>query len=224
MLLLVYTAITRGYDALRPVPPAAWGEEDFVAFVDEAQSLPPWESRPLERHGLDDVRASRRYKILGSVLFPQYQYSLWLDGKMEWITETPLSNLLELLGDRDLAVFPHDQRTCLYQEACECLHRQLDDPQVIYRQVQRYTREGFPAQQGLVDNAVLLRRHSPAMADFCRLWWQEVSTGSRRDQLSFNYCAWKCGLKYRLLPGFTHANAMLRRHSHHRSRALWRGK
>ena len=82
--------------------------------------------------------------------------------------------------------------------------------------MQRYTREGFPANYGLVDTAVLLRRHTPKVEEFCRLWWQQLQIGSRRDQLSFTYCAWKSGLKYRLLPGFTHENPFFRLRKHER--------
>jgi hypothetical protein len=43
---------------------------------------------------------------------------------------------------------------------------------------------------------VILRRHTPAVAAFNEAWWAEIQAGSRRDQVSFTYVAWKLGLRY----------------------------
>ena len=215
MSQVVYTAISQGYDRLQPVPIHARRGATFVAFLETSECVEPWEIRPLERRHTDRVRDVRAYKILPQRFFPEAEISLWLDGKMELAVS--LDRLLEFLQDADLAVFDHASRCCLYEEACHCIHRRLDDPEIMYRQIQRYTRAGFPANWGLVDTAVLLRRHNPKMEEFCRTWWQEIEHGSRRDQLSFTYCAWKCGLKFRLLPGFTHRNQLFKIHRHLRS-------
>ena len=58
--------------------------------------------------------------------------------------------------------------------------------------VSRYKDEGFPRKIGLAETCVLLRKHNERS---CRLfdeaWAAEVLLNSKRDQLSFNYTAWK---------------------------------
>ena len=37
-------------------------------------------------------------------------------------------------------------------------------------------------------------------------WWTEIKYGSRRDQLSFNYIAWKNNFKFNYLEGDSRKN------------------
>jgi len=39
------------------------------------------------------------------------------------------------------------------------------------------------------------------MVQLNEAWWREIEAGSVRDQLSFNYCAWRLGFAYRTFPG-----------------------
>ena len=80
------------------------------------------------------------------------------------------------------------------EEAEVCRSRRLDAARVIDRQTTRYRREGFPAGYGLNEAPVVLRRHTEAVKDFDRQWWQEICQGSCRNQLSLNYVRWKSGL------------------------------
>jgi len=55
---------------------------------------------------------------------------------------------------------------------------------------------------GLITGGVILRKHNEqdcikTMED----WWTEIKYGSKRDQLSFNYCAWKNKLKFNYMDG-----------------------
>ena len=48
----------------------------------------------------------------------------------------------------------------------------------------------------------MLRRHNEKdVIDTMEMWWEEIKYGSRRDQLSFNYCAWKSNLNFVYLKG-----------------------
>ena len=38
------------------------------------------------------------------------------------------------------------------------------------------------------------------------LWWEELKYNSKRDQLSFNYCAWKYKLKFNYMDGDSRNN------------------
>ncbi len=215
MSLVVYTAITGQYDRLRDPPEDIRGAEDWIGFMDSAHSPTFWQIRPLARRGDDPCRNAKAYKILSHEYFPDVQYSLWVDGSIEFVMPFAVRELIAYLHDADIAIFEHRLRHCLYQEACACIQQSLDDPELIYQQMFRYTRAGYPANAGLVEATVILRRHSPRVREFNNLWWEEIQNGSRRDQLSFNYVAWKTGIKYNLFPGRLDKNGLFRRHRHH---------
>jgi hypothetical protein len=201
---VVYTAITRGYDDLaRPLD--LWREEaDFVAFMETPAATPGWEIRPIYRRFRDPCRNAKIHKILAHRYFPKAKYSLWMDGSMVACSPLPLSIWVkQYLSGRDLAVFRHRCRNCIYQEAARCLTGGLDASTVIARQMRRYRRAGYPVHNGLAECTVLFRRHTKEMNRLNEAWYREVHAYSKRDQLSFNFVAHQLGFRYALLPGNT---------------------
>ncbi len=199
---VVYTAVTPGYDRLKP-PPELWLKEaEFVAFLDEPTTVPGWQSRPIYRRFRDPCRNAKIHKLLPHKYFPEAEYSLWIDGTIGIKSPLPLRRWPQTyLRHHDLALFKHRLRNCVYQEAHACLALGLDDPKKIHRQIQRYFDEGYPVENGLAECMVLFRRHTRAMQRFDEAWYDAIKTGSRRDQLSFNYVAHQLGFQYNYLPG-----------------------
>ena len=213
--VVVYTAITGDYDSLKRQPRSATEGADFVAFLDAPRPSPTWRVREIHTGFQDAARNAKIHKILPHRYFPQARYSLWIDGSVTIRFPYSVQRLIELyLADCDLAVFRHRTRTCLHQEADVCLRRRLDDPAVVWRQVARYTQEGYPPNAGMAECTVVLRRHTPTIEEFNEAWWEEISTGSRRDQLSFPYAAAKAGLKYGTFPGTLLENPLFYRARH----------
>lgn len=212
--IVVYTAITRGYDSLKEQPRSATDGADCVAFLDQPQRSITWRSHPIHAGFSDPARNAKIHKILPHRYFPDARYSLWIDGAITMRFTHSIAELIRLyLADCDLAVFQHKGRTCIYQEASVCLQRQLDDTAVIWRQISRYTREGYPPGAGLAECPVVLRRHTPAVAAFNEAWWAEITRGSKRDQLSFPYAARSVGLRYGTFPGIISESPLfLQRH------------
>jgi hypothetical protein len=199
--LVVYTAISRDYDDLQEPPATAASGADFVAFLEAPAASATWRWRPLHAGLGDACRDAKIHKVLSHVYFPDAVCSLWIDGSVAVRSSDPISALADAwLADYDLVVFPHRLRTCIYQEAAVCLQRGLDDAATILRQVGRYTHEGYPANAGLVECPVVLRRHTQAVKDFNEAWWREIVAGSKRDQLSFQYAARAVGLRYGTFP------------------------
>lgn len=61
----------------------------------------------------------------------------------------------------------------------------------------KYRSEGFPENAEMVQTGIEVRRHNdPNLIKFNELWFDEVRTKSKRDQLSFNYVAWKLNFSY----------------------------
>jgi hypothetical protein len=200
--IVVYTAITQGYDTLK-TPPLGWRPEaHFVAFLEELSMTTEWEMRPLARRTFDPCRDAKIYKILAHDFFPQARFSLWIDGSIQIVSKlSPQALVAAYLGQHDLAVFKHRRRNCPYKEGAYCAARGLDSRELIEGQLKKYRQMGYPQDNGLAECTVLLRRHTDAIKRFNETWYQEIQAHSRRDQLSFNFVAHSLGLKYAYFQG-----------------------
>lgn len=213
--IVVYTAITAGYDTLKEQPHASRSAASFVAFLDEPRESSTWRCFPIHGAFSDANRNAKIHKVLSHISVPDAQYTLWIDGSVTLRSADSIHTLVDAyLTDCDLAVFQHRVRTCVYQEASVCLQRRLDDPEIIWQQICRYTREGYPPNAGLSECTVILRRHTAQVKAFNEAWWEEIRRGSKRDQLSFDYVARKLGLCYRTLPGSISDNPWFQRGTH----------
>jgi hypothetical protein len=133
----------------------------------------------------------------------------------------------QYLSDAAIAFYSHvnnalDSRSCPYEEARYILtigdknHKlnpergmlaYKDNPVVISKQMQHYEYAGFPYNNGLITGMVILRKHNdPDCIKVMEQWWSEISYNSKRDQLSFNYSAWKHGVNFNYLPGDSRDN------------------
>ena len=82
-----------------------------------------------------------------------------------------------------------------------------DNPYLIQEQMNKYAMLGFPRNNGLITGMVILRRHNEKdCIETMEDWWKEIKYGSKRDQLSFNYCAWKNRLKFNYMDGDSRDN------------------
>lgn len=188
--IVAYTAIAGGYDVLRPIPPAIRGVE-FVCLTDDLRlNASGWRSRLLPNSGSSVQARCRWAKFFPDVLFPDHEYSIYIDGNIEVIG--PISALIDELQDFAIAMYEHPFRQCAYDEATECELIGFDQPESIRRQLNRYRLEGFPSKYGLYEANVIVRLHrDPALQRAMRLWWNEWQSGVKRDQLSLTYVLWK---------------------------------
>ena len=194
--IVAYTVDFGNYDTFEPVQ---W---PCICIVDKERELPQGWEVVRKKPKLKDLRRASRYpKFLPSKYF-QAEFSIYFDGNIRlkmspeeivqrWLIDT----------DADLAMFPHPQRTCVYQEAKAVLKRGKADPEMIAKQILRYKKAGFPHNFGLTACWLIVRRHVNKMWLLGRTWWDEYCIGSCRDQMSFDYARWKLGVKYVPLPG-----------------------
>jgi hypothetical protein len=115
-----------------------------------------------------------------------------------------------------------DPRNCLYDEATHIIQigeqnfklspaRGMlafkDDPRKINMQMTRYQSAGYPSNNGLITGMIIVRRHNQLdCIETMEDWWTEISYYSKRDQLSFNYCAWKNDLHFNYISGDSRDN------------------
>ncbi|MBN1884789.1 MAG: DUF616 domain-containing protein [Candidatus Krumholzibacteriota bacterium] len=223
--IAVYTAVFGGYEGLVRQPRIEG--VDFLCFADRPIRAHGWEVRVVEFEEADPVRAARKRKILAHRYLSGYTTSIWMDGN--YLVAGDIRGLAErALARADMAVFSHartrsDPRDCVYDEYEAMMRmgretgRWKDDPDVMTAQIERYRREGYPERHGLIFSAVLLRRHGrPDVVRTMERWWEELSRGSRRDQLSFDYAAWKEGLAVETIDGDLRNNPWFHMLAHHR--------
>lgn len=48
----------------------------------------------------------------------------------------------------------------MYDEAEACINFKKDDPEIIRAQIDRYKREGYKADNGLIANGIMFRKHN----------------------------------------------------------------
>jgi GT2 family glycosyltransferase len=192
--LVVYTAIFDAYDALRQ-PSMLSDEVDFVCFSDvELRDPGVWQLRSLEYFHSSPRRMARYAKTHPHVLFPDHQWSLWIDGRVGLQCD-PMELIRARAGDADVVTFRHPDRNDCYEEADEVIALDLDDPVVVKRQMALYRAAGLPPGIPLYETNVLLRRHNAApVIALDQAWFAEMEVGSARDQLSLGYAAWRLGV------------------------------
>lgn len=148
------------------------------------------------------VMNAKIYKILAHKYIPS-PFSIFLDGNV--FLNVPASKLLsDLLKDADMALFKHPVRNCLYQEHTHARQRVLPVLQYLMdEQVMNYQQEGMPANFGLGECGMLIRKNNDITAEFNERWWAEVCRYTNRDQMSFPYVLWKMKdrIKVNFIPG-----------------------
>ena len=180
---VIYTAVSGGYDDLKP-PGIALPGCDFVVFSDHALEVEGWQVRPLNYVHHDPTRAARFVKLHPHLYFPDYDHSIWIDANIG------IRGDIRVFFDRlsyesPIGIFLHPLRDCIYVEAAECIKRKKDAESIINQHVARYRAEGFPEHAGLWETNVVARRHNdPSCIALMTAWWREMEIGSRRDQLS----------------------------------------
>ena len=219
---ITYTSVFGGYDDVKPLSlPQGW---DFKLFS-EKNSLSLYK---------DSNRNAKKYKLLPHRYLSEYEYSLWVDGNFTVVGNIDI--LVEkYLKDSNIAFFNHqntalDPRNCIYEEAefilaagernyalkpSRGILAYKDNPNTIRTQMEKYQKEGYPANNGLIKGGIILRRHNEKdVIDAMESWWEEVKYNSKRDQLSFNYIAWLHNLKFNYIEGDLRNNEFFTHSSH----------
>ena len=194
---VIYTCITGGYENLLPLTQRQ-DDFDYICFTDDSgQTSDFWELRPIpkELKNLSSVKQQRIIKICPHKYLPEYDESIWIDGAVDILIDANIF-INRFCPDDDKYVFirKHPNRGCIYDESSACLRLKKDTSENIKPQIDKYKKEGFPANFGLVETNIIYRKHNnPYCIEVMNVWANELMNGSHRDQLSFNYALWKVG-------------------------------
>ena len=189
---VVYTCILGNYDVLRE-PRTAESSVRFICFTDDRKATSKtWELVHLESQG-DNTDLNRQLKMNPHLYLPAHDYSLYVDGNIRILGR--LDRLFERYSRlTEIAAPRHPTRNCLYEEAAACISAGKGNPARIQGTIAGYARAGFPRHAGLFECGLLFRKSfSTEVIKVMEAWCLEYEKGSRRDQISFPYAAWKCG-------------------------------
>lgn len=212
---VVYTAITGGYDTVKE-PKVINQNWDYILFTDNPEiKSDVWEVRLIEnKDNLDSTRLARKIKIMGHEYLKEYDYSIWIDGKLEIYGDLE-KYVKENRKSEPLLCFSHYINDCIYQELELCTELKKDDAAVMNKQIEKYKKEGYPEHNGLVETGLLVREiHNADVIKVMEIWWNEVKNYSKRDQLSFNYALWKNDTIYDSSEIFIYSNEFVELHKH----------
>jgi len=207
--LIVYTCVTGSYDSLRD-PVAVCPDADYVCFTANPVTSGVWQWRPLPSVQKDAALTSRWPKINPHELFPDYDYSLWIDANVVITGPAFYERLFSLMDSGVLyAGIRHPFRDDVYEESVRVVANSRETLPRMMRAVSLLVAEGFPRHAGLMENNVILRRHSdPRVVRFDTLWWSFIKEHTYRDQISQGRCLRATALPCALLlpPGITARN------------------
>ncbi|XP_022876150.1 uncharacterized protein LOC111394529 isoform X1 [Olea europaea var. sylvestris] len=169
---------------------------------DGGQWVGIWRFILLKHQPYDEPRRNGKVpKILTHRLFPQAQYSIWIDGKMELIVD-PLLILERYLwrGKHTFAIAQHKHHRNIYEEADANKRRKRYARPLIDLHMKIYRCEGMEPwnpNKGTVsdvpEGAIIIREHTALNNLFSCLWFNEVNLFTPRDQLSFGYVVYRLG-------------------------------
>jgi|TARA_R100001530_G_C4316429_1_gene154507 hypothetical protein len=202
---VVYTALTDKY-FLNSFYPSK--DIDYVAYMENGTELKsPWQKKKLERKGHPKVDTAR-YKMLPHKYF-NCEYSVWLDSMIVPKRGPLLEAVKHILKNGDIAFWMHPVRRCIYEESLAIVENKKykNNIEIIYDQINRYAEEGMPRDFGIFAGGIVIRRHTKEINEFGEYWYDEYLKGSKNDQLSLAYTAWKTQLPVvRVNRGIVHQN------------------
>lgn len=181
---------------------------DYICFTDDPDLKSDiWRFVLVNCPALDPARLAKRYKHLPHLFLPEYERSIYIDNTIQ-LKVTP-SSIFERFKNDQMVMLRHPERNCIYDEAEVVKAARYDDPAVVDRQMEFYRRLQYPAKNGLNVSGFLLRNHSSLeMQNACFEWHSQLLLFSKRDQLSWKFCAWLTGFSPTTVNEDVHNNSM----------------
>ena len=196
--IAIYTCIIGKYDAL--VEPGLMPDNcDYYIITD--QPVPcdtKWEKIDITKYrdvisGLTNAEINRFFKMKPDLVFPDYKYSIYLDGNIKPVSD--LTEFINLIGPTGIAAHNHSIRNDVYEEAEVLKFLKRDKPERIDRHIGYLKSTGMPENYGLIECNVIAREHNnPTCKKIMDEWWEEFRNYSKRDQISFIHVLYMNGI------------------------------
>jgi len=189
--IALYTAIYGNKDTLNPAPKI--DGVDTILFTDSVfEDSKGWIVKQISGQYKSNNLNAKQYKILPHIFLSNYDSTIWVDGNFNFKN---VEQFIKDYDNKDMTVFDHqssaDCRNCIYKEAIAVINLQKDKANVVEKQINKYKKEYYPPNNGLICGGIMFRKNIKDVNILMDYWWDEIINGSIRDQISFNYSAWK---------------------------------
>lgn len=193
---VVYTAVFGGYDNIDE-PMFVNPNLEYYAFTDcELPQDSVWKKVDISKfkqlEGLDDYHKAKYIKMFPHEFFPEFDFSIWVDGNVALIADTyPIAVMAD---GSPIATYANPIHNCIYTEGKYMLFQRRVPKQELQIQLGHYRDEGFPEHFGMREFSIIYRNHK--RKDYYELmnqWWDHVNKYTMRDQLSLPFILWKNG-------------------------------
>lgn len=189
MTIALITAVIGGIDEIKNVPAQS---VEYQRYVITESYIPG-----------DDRKKALYFKTQMHHEFEEDIF-IWIDGKIQVACYDFVQQCMDALGDGDIAIMKHNERNCIYQEVDHIEHcikkgnkylatRYKNKP--IRKQVERYRRFGYPANNGLNDCCIFIVRNNERMKGVFNQWWAEIEKDDAFDQTAIQFHCWVAGVK-----------------------------
>jgi hypothetical protein len=197
---IIYSVITGNYDNINE--PLSNDDYEYVLLTDhEPQNYNgKWQIRIVEnRENLSAPRLSRYLKMHPSEFFPEYDYSIYVDGSLQVVGDFK-SFIALYKKESGIICFPHHLNCDILEEAGSILENGNASQDELVRQIKNYQDQGYTGKGYIVEAGCMVRDHrDELLMKVMDDWWKEFcSYDHNRDQMSFDYSFWKNGYNYDL--------------------------
>lgn len=189
--IAVYTAVFGNYDTLLE-PYCTPDNIDYYLVTDQSPELSQsaWKRMDIsgfeqKLRGLSNAEKNRYFKMHPHELFPNYRYSIYIDGNIQVIAD--LTEYIYGLDACGLAAHMHSARDCVYEEGDAVVFAKKETRENMDSHLAYLRERQFPEHYGMLECNVLVREHHARCAKLMEEWWQEFMNHCRRDQISLPY-------------------------------------
>lgn len=174
---------------------------DFHVFTEK--------NLPFPLPNLDNRLKSKYIKIQTHKFLKDYDYFIWLDGRIEVISEHFVTEMLKIIGKKNIAISKHDQRENIIEELEYILDRIKKENKYLYlryaNQCFEQELEFYKKQKEQIQNtplyhcAYFIRKTDKKTNDVFDQWWEKCIQFSNFDQAMFSYVCYTNNIKIRTI-------------------------
>lgn len=195
--IAIYTVVFGEYDLIKE-PIIVPDNCDFYIITDNNISdNSVWKKMNIDKWNrlLKDksaVEKNRFFKMNPHLLFPQYRYSIYIDGSIKIISDlTPLIYRVKNLG---MAFFCHPGRKCVFDELKVLSITKKISRCDVKRYIHFFREAHMPRNFGMVECGLIVREHNNIEClNIMEKWWELFCKFKKRDQLILPYILWENG-------------------------------
>ena len=190
----IYTAIYGSYDKIFE-PKCLPDNCDYYIFTDDDKIArnTAWKKKSVTLKNFEKYTNSEKNRFLKMhphLLFPDYDYSIYIDGNIEVMTD--FTEFIQDFNKFGIKLHKHFSRHCVYKEIDECILQNKIPIEQLEQYRKKLLNENFPRNIGLLEAPIICRQHNNKNCiKLMNLWWNEYSHNIRRDQIALAYILYK---------------------------------